>query len=201
MYQIFGSDSAVRKALGQLREAARAQGLPGVYIAGGLDVEDGTMGQNTLTQGFETARADGYDAAVLYNYPFAPRAVNGELPFSTLSEAGHWTRNQAKDFGSLPFIPTAMAGWDPRPWDEVEPNMGDLMWYSRTPVEVAAFLEEAVQWANSNPQIRPEPAPAPPLALIEAWNEFGEGSYILPTIGNGFSYGNAIADMLLKSRN
>jgi Glycosyltransferase WbsX len=201
MYGIFGSDSAVRKALGQFREAARAQGLAGVYVVGGFGIEDGTMGQDTLMQGFEMAQADGYDAAAFYNYPFAPRAVNGKLPFSTLSEAGHWTWNQAEDFGSLAFIPTAMAGWDPRPWDEVEPNTGDLMWYSRTPAEVATFLEEAIAWANSNPQIRPQPAPAPPLVLIEAWNEFGEGSYILPTTGNGFSYGNAIADMLLKSRN
>jgi hypothetical protein len=34
--------------------------------------------------------------------------------------------------------------------------------------------------------------------LIEAWNEFGEGSHMLPTDGDGFSYGDAIGQMLLK---
>jgi len=198
MFQIFGSDSGVRKALEQFREAAREQGLPGVYVVGGFGIPDGTLGQKTLTQGFEIAKADGYDATAFYNYPFAPHAINGELPFSTLVEAGYWTWNQAKGFGVLPFIPTAMAGWDPRPWDEVEPKTGDLMWYSRTPAEVANFVQDAIQWANANSQVRPEAAPAPPLVLIEAWNEFGERSHMLPTVDDGFSYGDAIGQMLLK---
>jgi hypothetical protein len=36
------------------------------------------------------------------------------------------------------------------------------------------------------------------LVLIEAWNDFGEGSDMLPTVGDGFSYGDAIGEMLLK---
>jgi len=98
---------------------------------------------------------------------------------------------------ALPFIPTAMSGWDPRPWNEVEPNSGFLMWYSRTPQEVAQFISDSIDWTATYPQLRPEPAPTPPLVLIEAWNEFGEGSYILPTKGSGTTYGDAIAAMLL----
>jgi hypothetical protein len=59
-------------------------------------------------------------------------------------------------------------------------------------------VQDAIQWANANSQVRPEPTPAPPLVLIEAWNEFGEGSHMLPTVGDGFSYGDAIGQMLLK---
>jgi len=98
--------------------------------------------------------------------------------------------------GPLPFIPTAMAGWDPRPWNETEPNTGDLMWYSQTPQDVATFVKGAITWTAANPQLRPEPAPAPPLVLIEAWNEFGEGSHVIPTAGGGTSYGDALAAML-----
>lgn len=151
------------------------------------------MGQASLTPGFLTAQSDGYDAVALYNYPFAPTPANGMLSFSTLSAAGQWTWNEAVLNSPLPFIPTAMAGWDPRPWNETEPTTGDLMWYSRTPQQVAAFVGDAISWATANPQMRPEPAPTPPLVLIEAWNEFGEGSHILPTAGDGTSYGDAIA--------
>ena len=197
MHSIFGTSAAVFAALEQLRAAAQAQGIPGVYVVGGFGVPDGTMGQNSLSSGFATAQADGYDAIALYNYPFAPQAVNGMLPFSTLSAAGQWTWNQATLSSPLPFIPTAMAGWDPRPWDETESNSGDLMWYSRTPQEVATFAQSAITWATANPQLRPEPAPTPPLVIIEAWNEFGEGSHVIPTTGDGTSYGDAIAAMLL----
>jgi len=198
---IFGSAAAVNTALGQLRAAAQAQGLPGVYIIGGFGTPDGTMGQETLDAFFSIAQSDGYDALALYNYPFAPPPVFGMLPFSTLSAAGKWVWDQARLHSSLPFIPTAMAGWDPRPLDEVEPISHDLMWYSRTPQDVAAFVSDAITWAQSNPTLRVEPSPDEPMVLIEAWNELSEGSYIVPTVGDGTSYGDALAAMLTGSSN
>ena len=197
MRSVFGTSAAVGAALQQLRSAAEAQGLSGVYIVGGFGVPDGTVGQNSLSDGFSIAQSDGYDAIAFYNYPFAPPAVNGMLPFSTLSAAGQWTWNQATLSSPLPFIPTAMAGWDPRPWNETESATGDLMWYSRTPQDVATFAQSAITWVAANPQLRPEPAPTPPLVLIEAWNEFGEGSHLIPTAGDGTTYGDALAAMLL----
>jgi Glycosyltransferase WbsX len=196
MREAFGSSAGVASAFAQLRQAAQAQGLSGVYIVGGFGTPDGTMGQQSLGNEFAIAGQDGYDAVALYNYPFAPPAVNGMLPFSTLAEAGQWTWNQAQLQCPVPFIPTAMAGWDPRPWMEIEPITADLMWYSRTPQDVAGFVGAAITWTTSNPQLRPEPSPTPPLVLIEAWNEFGEGSHMLPTIEDGTSYGDAIAAML-----
>jgi len=196
MRQVFGTSAAVGSALQQLRAAAKAQGLAGVYVVGGFGTPDGTMGQESLDTGFLFAGQDGYDAVAFYNYPFAPTPVNGMLPFSTLVEAGQWTWNQAQLHSPVPFIPTAMAGWDPRPINETEPNTGDLMWYARSPQDAAAFVGSEIAWANSNPQLRPEASPTPPLVLIEAWNEFSEGSYILPTVGDGTSYGDALGAML-----
>jgi len=89
-----------------------------------------------------------------------------------------------------------MHGWDPRPSNETEPSTGDLLWYSRTPDDVATFVSEAIAWTSANTQLRPEPSPTPPLVLIEACNEFGEGSHLLPTVGEGTSYGDAVAAML-----
>ena len=70
------------------------------------------------------------------------------------------------------------------------------MWYSRTPQDVATFVQDAITWATANPQLRPEPAPTPPLMLIEAWNELGEGSHVVPTVGDGTTYGDALARIL-----
>jgi hypothetical protein len=88
MRSVFGTSAAVSAALQQLRAAAQTHGLSAVYVVGGFGVPDGTMGQDSLSDGFAIAQADGYDAIAFYNYPFAPPPVNGMLPFSALSVAG-----------------------------------------------------------------------------------------------------------------
>jgi hypothetical protein len=196
MRQIFGTTAAAASALAQLRAAAQMQGLPGVYIVGGFGTPTGTVGQPSLTSGFDIAQIDGYDAIAFYGYPFAPTPATGPLPFSTLSGAGQWTWDEASQFSALPFIPTVMAGWDPRPWNETESSTGDLVWYTRTPQDFSAFVSSAIAWTISNAQLRPEPPPVPPIVLIEAWNEFGEGSHFLPTAGDGTSFGDALASFL-----
>lgn len=192
---IFGSSSAVQSALQQLRDAATSQGLPGAYIVGGFGVPDGTINQHSLSQGFTIAGEDGFDAIEIFGYPFAQPPIDGMRPFSDLSAGGHWTWDEAALGSPLPFIPAAMDGWDPRPWGETSSD-GKLMWYSRTPQDVANFVEDAINWSNAHPQLRPEASPTPPIVLITSWNELGEGNHILPTVGDGTSYGDAIATML-----
>jgi hypothetical protein len=197
MHRSFGSSlPAVATAFDELRAAAQAQGLPGVYIVGGFGVWNGSYGQDERFPDVSWVPSAGYDAVSMYSYPFAPPAVKGALPFSALSDTAHWIWNQAASKIPVPFIPTVMDGWDPRPWQEAEATTGYLMWYRRSPQEVASLVGDAIAWAESNPRRRPESAPAPPLVLIEAWNELGEGSFLVPTIGDGQTYGDALAGML-----
>jgi hypothetical protein len=196
MRQAFGSPSAVTAALNQLRAAAQAHGLAGVYIVGGFGVPGGSSGQDGFFPAIGEALGDGYDAVTMYNYPFAPTEVNGVLPFSSLSAAGKWIWSQGAVKSPVPFIPVSMTGWDPRPWDERESGTNFLMWFSRSPQDVTTFVDDAITWAESNPQVRSEPSPAPPIVLLEAWNELGEGGFFLPTIGDGTSYGDSLAAML-----
>lgn len=194
----FGSAAGVAAALDEFRAAAVAKGLPGVYFVGDFGPPDGTIGEESLDDGFSIAGSDGYDAITIWGYPFARTPVNGEVPFSGLSDGGHWTWEQAVSHSPLPYIPAVMDGWDSRPWGETSAG-GFLMWYDRTPQDVATFLNDAIEWANANPQLRPEPPPAPPLVLITSWNEIGEGNHILPTVTEGTSYGDAIANVLMTT--
>ena len=188
MRSAFGSSAAVVSAFNQLRSAAMAQGLPGVYIAGCFGATYDATTQIGSFPDLSIAVTDGYDAVTMYNYPVF--SLSGSQPFSLLSDAGHWIWSQGASKSPVPFIPVAMDGWDPRPWNEGH------VWFSRGPQEVAAFVNDAIAWADSNPQLRPEPSPTPPLVLIEAWNEFGEGSHLLPTVGEGTGYGDALALIL-----
>jgi hypothetical protein len=195
MRETFGSSDATAAALNALRTTAQANGLPGVFVVGGFGVGAGAAAQDNFPD-LSIAQLDGYDAVTLYGYPFAPTPIDGMLPFSALADAGRWIWSEAAEKSPVPFITVAMDGWDPRPWNERESQTGDLVWYERTPEEVATFVGQAITFAESNPQVRPEPAPAAPLVLVEAWNELGEGSYILPTVGDGQAYGDALAALM-----
>ena len=188
MHQAFGSSAAVASAFDQLREEAQAHGLPGVYIVGGLIAGYDPTTFNGSFADLSMAAADGYDAVSLYNW-----GVNGSgsQPFSILSDSGQWIWNQAVLNSPLPFIPEVTDGWDARPWNE-----GDI-WFSRSPQDVTDFVGSGITWAETNPQLRVEPSPAPPVVLIEAWNELGEGSFLVPTVGDGRSYGDTLSSMLV----
>jgi len=102
---------------------------------------------------------------------------------------GIWNDDTA-NLGSQSYIPTIMAGWDARPWN-TPPS-----WYfnpTRTPEAVGAHLQEAIDWIDNNPTL----ATPERLVMIYAWNEFGEGGYIAPTVGdpNGL-YLDAIRSVL-----
>jgi hypothetical protein len=54
------------------------------------------------------------------------------------------------------------------------------------------LVTNAITWAESNPALRPEPAPVPAIVLIQAWNELLPGSVLVPTVGAGTSFGDAL---------
>lgn len=72
------------------------------------------------------------------------------------------------------IIPLVMAGWDQRPWEKQEKS---LYYVNRTPQLFKQHLKNAVQFVN-------ERSCKPKMILIYAWNEYGEGGYIAPTVGD-----------------
>lgn len=180
-------DVAVNAALLELQTVAQEHGLPGVFVIGSEYVSD-LYNWNYFP---EPTRAENYDGLNEYAYPAAPGAVSGEREYSELVSAAErdWDLFAARTVH--PYIPTVMVGSDPRPWNEyIE---GKLFWYIRTPEEVASFVRDAVDWVGLHPAMRVEPAPAPPVVFLTTWNELGEGAYFVPTIGDRFAYGRAIA--------
>jgi IPT/TIG domain/Glycosyltransferase WbsX len=197
MREAFGSSAAVKAAFTELRTAAQARGLPGVTIVGGIYVADGAPAQDGLFPDLSMAVADTYDAVSLYSYAFSlPLSLSGAQPFSTLADTGKWIWKEEGQKSPLPVIPLLMDGLDPRsPEGDREPGRA-LYWFSRVPQDLATFVNDAITWAESNPKVRPEASPAPPMVLIQAWNELGNGSHMVPTVDDGTSYGDSLAAML-----
>lgn len=88
----------------------------------------------------------------------------------------------------LPYIVTASPGWDSRPWH----GNAAVVRSNPTPAKFERMLRSAKQLVDSNDK-------APKILMIEAWNEFGEGSYIEPTKKWGFGYLEAIKNVFSPS--
>lgn len=196
--QQMGGTPGVNAALATLRETAQRHGLRGVFIVGGRYTAYGNVDcfpQCDATDGGSTGlRLEHYDALSEYNSAGTAVPRNGARPYSELVAAVRDEWRRFAKVSPMPWIPSVTDGWDPRPW-EGNPFHYPF-WFTRTPAEVAAFVHDAIEWLRDNPSMRVGAASESPLVLIEAWNELGEGSFVIPTERDRYAYGHALASML-----
>ncbi len=161
-------------ALAYVRTNVAARGQASPFIVW-LSAAPLTEYDNTVA-----ARAAGADAAGAYCTPAGPV---GAVPYSMLTDtaSADWSGRAGTGF---PLVPTAMAGWDPRPLIETPQSF-----YPIAPTESAANFYEAgtsdaigdhvaslVDFIAANPG-----GCASGLGLVYAWNELAEGGWIMPT--------------------
>lgn len=93
-------------------------------------------------------------------------------------------RNQWDEVESIPVFPTVSIGWDDTPRF---PKKGaeEVTRFNHTPQTFASYLLEAKNYADAHPD-------QPRMVFINAWNEWVEGSYLLPDRLNGFGYLEAV---------
>jgi hypothetical protein len=183
-------DANVNAALEELRQAARARGLPGVFVVTGRYTP-----HNFDYEYFpEPFRGQSWDAVTQFAYPALAGVTSGEHPYSTLANAARAMWDRVGSRTDRPYIPAVTVGWDPRPWLERADFELYRFWFTRSPAEVGQLVRDAIAWAGRNPHLRVDSGP--PLVLLSAWNELGEGAYVVPTRQDGFAYGQAIAAAL-----
>ena len=188
-----GAVQSVNRALGVLQSVAKAHGLPGVYVVAGV-LWGSAYPHIRKFPNFSWLRGVHADALTEYNYPYGGGVFNGPRSYRYLMRFGQWAWARFAAVSPHPYIPVVMDGWDPRPWNERVD--GKLLWFRRTPAEFEEFVRAAIRWEQRHPAMRVAPPPQRPVFLIEAWNELGEGSYMVPTIGDRNAYGNALARAL-----
>lgn len=195
-----GPVESANRALAALQDMAKAHGLPGVYIVGGVGEWKGYPAAFTF-ENPSLLRDVHVDALTEYNNPFAGGSFRftGAKPYSDLERLYQWAWENIARSSPHPYIPVVVDGRDARPWNE-PPVTKEFGWYERTPDQFEHLVRLAIDWANEHPSMRIETPDHPPLVLIEAWNELGEGAYIVPTVGDGDKYGQALARALKVTR-
>ncbi len=165
-----GIDGA-KAAFDAFDQRCRDAGLEGLYL---VFCEGGINGEQAIKDSF----AAGVDAFCLYNYPYAGTDYTGpgeygEAPYADLLAQCQGLSSHWGNLTEARFWPTVMSGWDRRPWTKDR----DLVRTGTTPELFGEQLRTAKGHVNADN-----------IVMIEAWNEWGEGSVLEPSVEWGFEY-------------
>lgn len=168
----FGSLEETRAALDYFREETKKAGFPDLhlqliaFVAPGEEVvhQIESLGVNSITK-----------------YNWGGPHPEDYIQWGTESIE---RRNQWDEALSIPYFPNVSIGWDDTPRF---PGKGkeDVVHYNKSPESFAAFLQKAKEYSDAHPE-------QPRLITVFSWNEWVEGSYLLPDMKHGFSYLKAV---------
>jgi hypothetical protein len=182
LLESFGGDAKeARKALDYFREEVKKAGFPDLHIQwnqGGGSV----MSAEAATNFSNRVNEMGFNSVAMYNM--------GGLAEDYLVYGANSVkiRTQMDSILNIPLFPCVSVGWDDTPRFPAK-GIRDVVHYHNTPESFAALLSKAKKYADSHPE-------QPKLITINAWNEWVEGSYLLPDMLNGFGYLEAVKEVI-----
>jgi hypothetical protein len=177
-----GGPAGTRAALDVMEEAARSKGFKGIYFV--------AVNNSPVVPDYAGA---GFDAVSPYSFLFASllpkRTDRIEFDYDRIVQryVEYFKLNQQQVHAQgLKYIPTAWAGWDDLPRHGEHRRAQSVTTAGNTPEKFRAMVQALPDFAEKEN----------PLALIEAWNEWGEGTVVEPGKQYGFDYLSAIWSVL-----
>jgi len=173
------------KALNYFRDEVKKAGFPGLHIQwnqGGGSL----MSEEAARQFAKNVNDMGFNSIAMYNMG---GRMEDYIAYGTNSVR---IREQMDSILDVPVFPCVSIGWDDTPRFPAK-GIHDVVHYHNTPHSFAALLARAKKYADNHPeQTR--------LITINAWNEWVEGSYLLPDMLNGFGYLEAVKDVIIDGK-
>jgi hypothetical protein len=182
-----GGSENVRKTLARMRAICRQRGLGGLHIVGCVGSQDRETLQEMAMEGWDASSAYGNG----WRQPAKVRTVGDFIgaPYEGFVAQQEEIWLFKREHGLLPDIPSAMMGWDSRPWKETS-----FFWSDNTPEKFQNLCLRAKHILDSGNRSGPDKN----ALIFCCWNEFGEGHYIEPTRGYGYAYLDAIRDVFCE---
>lgn len=185
----FGGVDKVKEAFEYFDQKAREAGFEGVE----LQCQNGALGSEESANNLSKV---GFTGAFCYNWmEFVPFSGSYYQDYTGMKDMDYkeWGEacfakfeDRAKKLKQFQFYPNITCGWDSNP------RFPDYVYIpvtlNNTPERFEYFLRKAKAWADAN-----IPSHKPKLIVINALNEWTEGSYIEPDTENGYGFFNAIA--------
>ncbi len=176
-----GSVEETRKALDYFREEVKKAGFPDLYIQwnqGGGSI----LSEERAAQFSQRIKDMNFDGVALYNMG----GINED--YLIYGDNAVKIRAQMDSVLDVPLFPCVSIGWDDTPRFPAK-GKKDVVHYHNTPDSFAALLYRAKKYVDSHPE-------QPRLITINAWNEWVEGSYLLPDMQWGYGYLDAVKKVM-----
>lgn len=167
-----GSIANVKSAMEKMRQACRDAGFDGLTILGEYRGADPRPLQKMVDEGLDYSFAYCWPVG---GHPDADRAIRTQEEF--------WTKRE--QMAVIPDLVTISMGWDSTPW-----HPSSSIW-RLSPDEFRDLCGRAKAFMDELPADHLGRR----LALLDNWNEFGEGHYIAPHRQYGFGYLDAVRDV------
>lgn len=185
LIESFGNMEETRKAMNYFRGEVKKAGFPGLHLqlvyGGGYFLND-----DSKAKLHERVTSLGFNSVAFYNMGgFDPDyLIHGKNALAI--------REQWDKVLDVPLFPCVSVGWDDTPRFP-DKGQADVTCWHNTPTSFASFLSEAKRYVDTHPE-------QPRLITVNAWNEWVEGSYLLPDRLNGFGYLEAVRDVMYGNR-
>ena len=178
-----GCVDETRKGLDYFREEVKKAGFSGVHFQ---LIPSGVYWRRTvemIRKDAELIEALGFSSVTTYNM----EGFSEDYVAYGAQAVQFWENwNEALN---IPFFPCISVGWDDSPRFPHR-TMKNTVHYNKSPESFATMLAKAKQFVDNKHPDRPK------LITIFAWNEWVEGSYLLPDMKYGFGYLEAVKDVM-----
>ena len=176
-----GDAKRTREALEYFREEVKKAGFPDLHIQWNQG-EGPPMSKEAVEQFSNKVKEMGFNSVAMYNMG----GLNED--YLVYGDNSGKIRARMDSLLNIPLFPCVSIGWDDTPRFPAK-GMKDVVHYHNTPESFAALLYQAKKYADSHPE-------QTKLITINAWNEWVEGSYLLPDMMNGFGYLKAVKKVM-----
>ncbi len=175
------TETSTKRVKQYFDEKAREAGFNGVHIQ---EIHGGgwMLNEDTAAKMKDKIEKIGIDSEAFYN-------MGGfDCDYIVHGQNGIDIREQWDSIFDVPVYPTVSIGWDDTPRFPAK-GASDVTRFHNTPQSFATYLQAAKEYADRHPE-------QPKFIMINAWNEWVEGSYLLPDRLNGYGYLEAVSDVL-----
>jgi hypothetical protein len=194
-----GGLDAAAKAVAEVRARVRAAGFPDIHLAGSVFGVQLLPSEQPMPSQIRADAIERLGLASMTSYTWVHhidwRAIG--FPRGSYAEAARmnyaaWDQLRAQL--PVPYQPNVSMGWDPSPrttQTDGYVNAGypfTAILEGNTPEAFRAALERAKAFAIAGGDPHP-------MVTINAWNEWTEGSYLLPDTVNGTAYLEQVRDV------
>jgi hypothetical protein len=194
VFHVFSPDNLVRglgglektrDALEYFRAETRKAGFPGLHIqfraGGGMEPRLLSPGLSEGKDANEIAEYLGVNSVTKYGWGHQEDYI--KLGVETLRK-----REILDATLDVPYFPNVSIGWDDTPRF---PQKGKehIIHINKSPESFAAFLQKAKEYCDARPE-------QPKLITVFSWNEWVEGSYLLPDMKYGFAHLEAVQKVM-----